>query len=81
MNPWALGSGPLMGWGVLPIDLTMQAADIFRKHLGFDESPDSTETDSGLKANGDRGGRVPTKSRHANASCYDMFEEIADKKK
>ncbi|XP_071822331.1 uncharacterized protein [Apostichopus japonicus] len=69
--------------GSLPPELTTRVAEIFRKHLGFEDTPEVTTKPtrvSKLTATGETSTR-PKSTIPVDASCYDRFEAIADKKR
>lgn len=69
---------PISG-GVLPSELTAQAAEIFRRHLGFEE-PQRPACVSKLTSTGEAPSR-PKSTMPVDASCYDRFESIAEKRR
>ncbi|PIK47829.1 reverse transcriptase [Apostichopus japonicus] len=71
---------PITG-GALPQELMARAADIFRRHLGFEEpetQPQKAGRVSKLTATGEMSSK-PKTTMPVDATCYDRFEAIADK--
>ncbi|PIK41929.1 putative tyrosine-protein kinase [Apostichopus japonicus] len=77
------GRGSSHGGRQFPPELTTRVAEIFRKHLGFEDTPEVTTKPtrvSKLTATGETSTR-PKSTIPVDASCYDRFEAIADKKR
>ncbi|XP_071846182.1 uncharacterized protein [Apostichopus japonicus] len=73
---------PVTG-GALPQELITRAADIFRRHLGFEEpetQPQKAGRVSKLTATGEASYK-PKTTIPVDATCYDRFEAIANKTK
>ncbi|XP_071826664.1 uncharacterized protein [Apostichopus japonicus] len=74
---------PPMSGGTLPPELTARAAEIFRRHLGFDEpelQPQRPARVSKLTSTGEASQR-PKSTMPVDPSCYDRFEAVAEKRR
>ncbi|PIK57639.1 hypothetical protein BSL78_05465 [Apostichopus japonicus] len=74
---------PPMSGGTLPPELTARAAEIFRRHLGFDEpelQPQRPARVSKLTSTGEASHR-PKSTMPVDPSCYDRFEAVAEKRR
>ncbi|PIK49492.1 hypothetical protein BSL78_13640 [Apostichopus japonicus] len=72
-----------MSGGTLPPELTARAAEIFRRHLGFDEpelQPQRPARVSKLTSTGEASQR-PKSTMPVDPSCYDRFEAVAEKRR